>query len=66
MYKKKANVVTIHTKKSKELVKNYRLVSLLPICGKIFGRLINNEVYLYLIDNNLISSHHSEFKGGDV
>ena len=59
---KKANVVTIHKKESKQFVKNYRPVSLLPICEKIFERLIYNEVYPYLIDNNLISSHQS---GGD-
>ena len=62
---KKANVVPIHKKESKQLFKNYRPVSLLPICGKVFERLIYNEVYPYLIDNNLISSHHSGFKGGD-
>ena len=62
---KKANVVPIHKKKSKQLVKNHRPVSLLPICGKAFERLIYNEVYPYLIDNNLISSHQSGFKGGD-
>ena len=38
---------------------------LLPICGKVFERLICNEVYPYLIDKNLISSHQSGFKGGD-
>ena len=31
---KKANVVTIHKKESKQFVKNYRPVSLLPICSK--------------------------------
>ena len=62
---KRANVVPIHKKESKQLVKNYRPVSLLPICGKVFERLIYNEVYPYLIDNNLISSHQSGFKGGD-
>ena len=62
---KKANVVPIHKKESKQLVKNYRPVSLLPICGKVFERLIYNEVYPYLIDNNLISSHQPGFKGGD-
>ena len=62
---KKANVVPIHKKESKQLVKNYRPVSLLPICGKVFERLIYNEVYPYLIDNNLISSHQSGFNGGD-
>ena len=62
---KKADVVPIHKKESKQLVKNYRPVSLLPICGKVFERLIYNEEYPYLIDNNLISSHQSSFKGGD-
>ena len=62
---KKANVVPIHKKESKQLVKSYRPVSLLPICSKVFERLIYNEVYPYLIDNNLISSHQSGFKGGD-
>ena len=65
IHSKKANVVPIHKKESKQLVKNYRPVSLLPICGKIFERLIYNEVYPYLINNNLISSHQSRFKGDD-
>ena len=46
-------------------MKTYRPVSLLPVYGKIFERLIYNEVYPYLIDNNLVSSHQSGFKGGD-
>ena len=62
---KKANVVPIHKKECKQLAKNYRPVSLLPICGKVFERLMYNEVDPYLIDNNLISSHQSGFKGGD-
>ena len=52
---KKANVVFIHKKESKQLVKNCRPVSLLPICGKIFEHLMYNEVYPCLIDSNLIS-----------
>ena len=47
---KKANVVPARKKESTQLVKNYRCVSLLPICGKIFECLIYNEVYPYLID----------------
>ena len=47
----------IHKKESKQLVKNDRPVSLLPICSKIFECLIHNEVIPYLIENNLISSH---------
>ena len=33
---KKANFVPVHKKNDKQLVANYRPISLLPICGKIF------------------------------
>ena len=33
---KKTNVVPIHKNDNKQILKNYRLVSLLPICAKIF------------------------------
>ena len=62
IYWKKANFVPIHKKESKQLAKNYKPVSLLPICGKVFEHLIYNEVYPYLIDNILITSHQSGFK----
>ena len=42
------NLVPIHNKKKKkikQLLKNYRPVSLLPICGKIFERLIYNRCF---------------------
>ena len=37
---KKANVVSVHRKEGKTLIKNYRPISLLPIFGKIFERII--------------------------
>ena len=36
---KKGNIVPIHKKGDKQSIKNYRTVSLLPMCGKIFERL---------------------------
>ena len=36
----KANVVPIHKKGDKQTIKNYRPVSLLPICGKTIERLL--------------------------
>ena len=60
-----ANVVPIHKRDDTQNVKNYRLVSLLPIFGKIFERLIYNEVYSLFIENDLISSNQSGFKQGD-
>ena len=62
---KKANVVPVHKKGDKKCLKNYRPVSLLPICGKIFERLIFNEMFRFLIENNLISSNQSGFNPGD-
>ena len=62
---KKANVVPVHKKGDKQILKNYRPVSLLPICGKIFERLIYNNLFEYFIENDLISQNQSGFKPGD-
>ena len=40
-------------------------MSLLPICGKIFERLIFNSLFDFFIANGLISSNQSGFKPGD-
>ena len=45
---KKANVVPIRKKPDKQLIENYRPVSLLPICGKVFERLILNSCLIFL------------------
>ena len=62
---KKGNVVPIHKKDDKQNVKNYRPVSLLPICGKIFERLIYNVMYDFLTENDLLSPNQSGFRSGD-
>ena len=36
---------------------NYRPISLLPLCSKIFERLIFNEMFRFFIENDLISQH---------
>ena len=58
---KLANVTPIFKKGEKQLIKNYRPISLLPICGKI----IFNNLYAYLHTNNLISKNQSGFRPGD-
>ena len=52
-------------KDDKQMLRNYRPVSLLPICGKIFERLMYNNLYEFFIKNDLISSNQSGFKQGD-
>ena len=53
---KKANVVPVYKIESKSLIKNYRPISLLPILGKIFERLIYNDLFNYFYCNNLFNN----------
>ena len=46
-------------------MKNYRPISLLPVCSKIFERLIFNSIYNYITINKLLSPLQSGFKPGD-
>ena len=62
---KKGNTVAVRQKSDKQNINNYRPVSLVPICGKIFERLIFNEMFKFLTSNNLISPNQSGFKPGD-
>ena len=62
---KMANVVPVYKKNDKQNIQNYRPVSLLPIFGKIFERIIYNEMYPFFILNELISPNQSGFKQGD-
>ena len=61
---KKVDVVPVFQKGIRQCVRNYHPVSLLPICTKIFERIIYNYTH-DVIDNNLISQNHSGFKRGD-
>ena len=62
---KRANVVPVFKKNKKQLIVNYRPISLLPIFGKIFEKLIYNNLYAFLMSNNLISAKQSGFMKGD-
>ena len=61
---KKVNVVPIHKKGDKQAIKNYRPVSLLPICGKIFERLLYDSMFDFFSKNNLLSPNQSGFRPG--
>ena len=41
---KKSNIIPAHKKNDKQLVNNYRLISLLPGFGKIFEKIIFNRI----------------------
>ena len=58
----KANIVPVHKKNDKQLIKNYRPVSLLYICSKIFEKVIFNSLFKFLDDNNLLTNNQSGFR----
>ena len=62
---KNSNVVPIHNKESKNLIKNYRPISLLPIFSKILERLIFNSMFNFFRQNNLFTKCQSGFIPGD-
>ena len=62
---KKANVLPIHKKESRRLKKNYRPISLLSICGKIFEKLMFDAIYEFLCENQLLTPSQSGFRPGD-
>ena len=53
----KVNIVLIDKKRDKQNIETCCPVSLLPICGKIFERLIFNKMLNYFSANKLISKN---------
>ena len=62
---KKSNIVPVHEKGDKQLIKNYRPVPLLPIRGKLLEKLILNSQFSILLMKNFPSVHQSGFRLGD-
>ena len=58
---KKANVLPIH----RQLNKNYRPILLLPICDKIFEKLMFHAIFEFLCRNQLLTPNQSAFRPGD-
>ena len=62
---KSANVTPVHKKESKQIVKNYRPISLLPLFAKIFERILFSTMYNFFVSNSLITKNQSGFQPGD-
>ena len=63
---KLANLTPIFKKGDKQLTKNYRPISLLPICGKGFVKIIFNKHDSYVNANNLITIYFEGPKSLEV
>ena len=62
---KMANVTPVHKKNNKQIISNYRPISLLPIFAKVFERIVFHKLYNHLITNNLITKNQSGFRPND-
>ena len=62
---KKGNVIPVHKRDSRQLKKNCRPISLLPICGKILEKIIFDVIYKHLTDNDLLTPNQSGFRPED-
>ena len=63
----KSNTVLVNKKGDKQIAKNYRPVSLLPILvNKIFKKILFNSIFEYLQENTLLSDNQSGFQPSDL
>ena len=66
---KKSNIIPVHKTNDKQLVENYRPISLLPIFGKTFEKIIFNRIYNFLLEdsciNQLLAITHEIFEAFD-
>ena len=62
---KKSNVIPIHKKESKNLIKSYRPINLLTIFSKSFERLGFNALFNFFLQNKLFTPCQSSFIPGD-
>ena len=63
-YEEKTNIVPVHKKEYKILLKNYRPISPLFLFGKIFERVIYNSLFKHFLSNKLFTPSQSGFPPG--
>ena len=62
---KKGKIVPVHKKRDKQLIKNHRSVSLLPLCEKLFEKFMVNSIFRFIDTRKIFSVHQSGFHPGD-
>ena len=59
---KQARVTPIFKEGNKQDTSNYRPISVLPLCMKVFERLVHNQFHTHITTNNLLNPHQSGFR----
>ena len=60
----KSNIL-VHKKNDKQLLENYRAISLLPIFGKKFEKIIFIRICNFLLEEDLLNPNQSGFRPSD-
>ena len=59
-------MLSLSTKKgNKQILNNYRPVSLLPIRSKLFEKIIFDAIFQHLMESKLLNPNQSDFMSGD-
>jgi hypothetical protein len=57
------SVTPLHKKGPRNLLNNYRPISILPVViSKVFEKVLYEQLYDYLVANNLLSHHQFGFR----
>ena len=59
-----ADIIPLYKKGPRELIENYRPISILPVLSKIFEKLMKNFLVDYLTSRNILSPHQFGFRKG--
>ena len=62
---KRSNIIPVHKKNDKQLINNYRPISLLPIFGNFFEKIIFNKMYNFLLEEELLNPNQPGFHPSD-
>ena len=54
-----SKVVPVFKQGDRTNLDNYRPISIIPVVAKVFERIIYDQLYAFLMDNNLLSSYQS-------
>ena len=63
--RRRSKIIPAHEKNDKQLVSNYQPISLLPIFGKMFEKIIFNRIYNFLLEEELLNPNQSGFHPSD-
>ena len=57
-----SKVVPVFKQGDRTDLDNYRPISIIPVVAKVFERIIYDQLYAFLMDNNILSSYQSGFR----